>query len=128
MSPIPISFPIIRWKRKAVMVLTSCCAVCASPSIREAVTKTVQPRAGRNLRLMIFDPDTFHARGEDEDLPDSIQSTIGDCQHPPPTVTGEDNQIEQVRRFRADGKGPQSSLSEEVNTQTGSVQMGNHAM
>lgn len=76
---------------------------------------------------MIFDPDTFHARGEDEDLPDSIQSTIGDCQHPPPTVTGEDNQIEQVRRFRADGKGPQPSLSEEVNTQTGSVQMGNHA-
>ncbi|KAF3005207.1 hypothetical protein E8E15_000536 [Penicillium rubens] len=54
-------------------------AVCASPSIREAITKTVQPRAGRNLRLMIFDLDIFHTRGEDEDLPDSIQSTIGDC-------------------------------------------------
>lgn len=79
MSPIPISFPIIGWKRKAVMVLTSCYAVCASPSIREAITKTVQPRAGRNLRLMIFDLDIFHTRGEDEDLPDSIQSTIGDC-------------------------------------------------
>ncbi|KAJ5500673.1 hypothetical protein N7453_009724 [Penicillium expansum] len=52
-------------------------AVCASPSIREAVTKTVQPHAGRNLQLMIFDPDTFHARGGDEDLPDRIQSTIG---------------------------------------------------
>lgn len=109
------------------MVLTSCCAVCASPLIREAVTKTVQPRAGRNLQLMIFDPDTFHARGEDEDLPDSIQSTIGDRQDPPRTVTGEDKQIDQVRRFRADRKGPQSSSSEEVNTQTGSVQMGNHA-
>ncbi|KAI3094638.1 hypothetical protein CBS147333_9956 [Penicillium roqueforti] len=102
-------------------------AVCASPSIREAVTMTVQPRAGRNLQLMIFDPDTFHARGEDEDLPDSIQSTIGDCQYPPPTVTREYKQIEQVRRFRADGKGPQSSLSEEVNMQTGGAQMGNHA-
>lgn len=111
----------------AVMVLTSSCTVCASLSIREAVTKTVQPRAGRNLRLMIFEPDTFHARGEDQDLPDSIQSTTGDRQDPPPTVTGEDKQIDQVRRFRADRKGPQSSLSEEVNTQTGSVQMGNHA-
>ena len=40
---------------------------------------------------MIFDPDTFHTQGKDEDLPDSIQSTIGDCQHPPPTVIGEDN-------------------------------------
>ncbi|KAJ5365259.1 hypothetical protein N7517_008145 [Penicillium concentricum] len=102
-------------------------AVCASRSIREAVTKTVQPRAGRNLQLMIFDPDTFHARGGDEDLPDNIQSTIGDRQDPPPTITGEDKQIDQVRRFRADRNGPQSSLSEGVNTQTGSVQMGNHA-
>ncbi|KAJ5365301.1 hypothetical protein N7517_008187 [Penicillium concentricum] len=95
-------------------------AVCASPSIREAVTKTVQPRAGRNLQLIIFDPDTCHARGGDKDL-------IEDRPDPLPTVTGEDKQIDQVRRFRADRKGPQSSLSEEVNTQTGSVQMGNHA-
>ena len=79
------------------MVLTSYYAVCASPSIREAVTKTVQPRAGRNLRLMIFDLDIFYARGEDEDLPDSIQSIIRDYQHPLPTVIGEDNQIKQVR-------------------------------
>ena len=108
-------------------VLTPSCVVCASPPVREAVRKTVQPHAGRNLQLMIFDPDTCPARTGDEKLPDGDQPTVGDHRQPPPRTPGESKQIYQLRQSPTDNKKPQHSLSREVDTQTESVQMSNHS-
>ncbi|KAJ6038604.1 hypothetical protein N7499_003196 [Penicillium canescens] len=70
----------------------------AGPSISEAVTKTVQPHAGRNLQLNVLDPDMSPAPDGDEDLPGSVESAI-DHQDPKHTVSGagEGNRIHQER-------------------------------
>ncbi|KAJ5593519.1 hypothetical protein N7537_010423 [Penicillium hordei] len=46
-----------------LMVLTTY-AACAGPSIRDAVSKTVRLHTGRNLQLMVFDPDMSPAPDE----------------------------------------------------------------
>ncbi|KAI2762012.1 hypothetical protein DTO012A8_9593 [Penicillium roqueforti] len=102
-------------------------AVCASPVLREAVKKTVQPHAGKNLQLMIFDPDTCPARTRDEKLPDSDQPTVGDHRQPPPGTPGESEETHQLRQYPTDSKKLLHSLSRRVDTQTESVQMSNHS-
>ncbi|OQD75545.1 hypothetical protein PENANT_c153G05750, partial [Penicillium antarcticum] len=79
----------------AVPVLTAY-AVCAGPPIREAVIKTVQPHTGRNLRLIVFDPDISPTPDGNEDLPSSVESAI-DRQAPPEqgSGAGEDKRIHQ---------------------------------
>lgn len=95
--------------------------------LREAVKKTVQPHAGKNLQLMIFDPDTCPARTRDEKLPDSDQPTVGDHRQPPPGTPGESEETHQLRQDPTDSKKLLHSLSRRVDTQTESVQMSNHS-
>lgn len=95
--------------------------------MREAVKKTVQPHAGRNLQLMIFDPDTCPARTGDEKLPDNDQPTVGDHRQPPPGTPGESEETHQLRKYPADNKKPQHFSPRKVDMQTESVQLSNHS-
>ena len=103
-------------------------AVCAGPSISEAVTKTVQPHAGRNLQLIVLDPDMSPAPDGDEDLPGRVESAI-DHQDPKHTVlgVGEGNGIHQERRIPVDNRKLQYSSPTEIDTETGKVEMSNHS-
>jgi hypothetical protein len=108
------------------MVLTNY-AVCAGPSISEAVTKTVQPHAGRNLQLIVLDPDMCPAPDGDEDLPGS-ESAV-DHQDPKHTVSGagEGNRIHQERQIPVDNRKLQYPSPTEIDTETGKVEMSNHS-
>jgi hypothetical protein len=101
--------------------------VCAGPSISEAVTNTVQPHAGRNLQLIVLDPDISPAPDGDKDLPGS-ESAV-DHQDPKHTVpgAGEGNRIHQERRIPVDNRKLQYSSPTEIDTETGKVEMSNHS-
>ncbi|CAG8878862.1 unnamed protein product [Penicillium nalgiovense] len=102
-------------------------AVCAGPSIREAVTKTIRLHTGRNLQLMVFDPDMCPA-------PDGIVNSLSDetpadRQDPPHQFlgVGGDKHAHQVRRFLADSSKLQYSSPKEIHTEAGNVEMNNHS-
>ena len=103
-------------------------AVCAGPSIREAVTKTIRLRTGRNLQLMVFDPDMCPAP---DGLVDSLSSdeTPAGSQDPPHQLlgVGEDRHTHQVRRFLADSSKLQYPSPKEIYTEAGNVEMNNHS-
>ncbi|KAJ6038448.1 hypothetical protein N7460_008219 [Penicillium canescens] len=103
-------------------------AVCAGPSISGAVTKAVQPHAGRNLQLTVLDPDMSPAPDGDEDFSGSVKSAV-DCQAPAHQASGagDDKLIHQVRRFPTDSRKLQYPLPKENDTQTGKVEMSNHS-
>jgi hypothetical protein len=104
-------------------------AVCAGPSIREAVAKTVRLRTGRsNLQLMVFDPDMSPAP---DGLVDSLSSdeTPAGGQDPPHQLLGVsvDKHTHQVRRFPTDSSKLQYSSPKELHTEVGNVEMNNHS-
>ncbi|OGE46738.1 hypothetical protein PENARI_c091G11564 [Penicillium arizonense] len=103
-------------------------AVCAGPSISEAVTKTVQPHAGRNLQLIVLDPDMSPAPDGNDDLPGSVESAV-DRQDPTHTASGagEGKRIHQERRIPVDNRKLQYSSPTKIDTETGKVEMSNHS-
>ncbi|CAG8083284.1 unnamed protein product [Penicillium nalgiovense] len=104
-------------------------AVCAGPSIREAVAKTVRLRTGRrNLQLMVFDPDMSPAP---DGVVDSLSSdeTPAGSQDPPQQLlgVGEDRHTHQVRRFPAGSSKLQYPPPKGIYTGAGNVEMNNHS-
>ncbi|KAF3004643.1 hypothetical protein E8E15_000933 [Penicillium rubens] len=103
-------------------------AVYAGPSIREAVTKTIRLRTGRNLQLMVFDPDMCPAPDR---LVDSLSSdeTPAGSQDPPHQLlgVGEDRHTHQVRQFLADSSKLQYPSPKEIYIEAGNVEMNNHS-
>ncbi|OQD93994.1 hypothetical protein PENVUL_c117G07918, partial [Penicillium vulpinum] len=102
-------------------------AVCAGPSICAAVTKTVRLHTGRNLQLMVFDPDMSPA-------PDGVVDSFGSDETPvdqdPPHQllgVGEDKQTHQVQRFPTDSSKLQYSSPKKIHTEAGNVEMSNHS-
>ncbi|CAG8878827.1 unnamed protein product [Penicillium nalgiovense] len=83
--------------------------------------------AGRNLQLMVFDPDMCPA-------PDGIVNSLSDetpadRQDPPHQFlgVGGDKNTHQVRRFLADSSKLQYSSPKEIHTEAGNVEMNNHS-
>lgn len=111
-----------------MLTVLSTYAVCAGPPIRAAVTKTVRLHTGRNLQLMVFDPDMSPAP---DGVVDSLSSdeTPADRQDPPHQLlgVGEDRHTHQVRRFLADSSKLQYSSPKEIHTEAGNVEMSNHS-
>ncbi|KAJ5775847.1 uncharacterized protein N7511_000858 [Penicillium nucicola] len=101
-------------------------AVCAGPPIREAVMKTVRPHTGRDLRLIIFDPDMSPASDSGE--PGSVETAVASQASPQEALEAEEDKVvPQVRPFPADNRKLQYSSPIENNTQTGKVKMDNHS-
>lgn len=102
-------------------------AVCAGPSIRAAVTKTVRLHTGRNLQLMVFDPDMSPAP---DGVVDSLSSDETPVDQDPPHQllgVGEDKQTHQVQRFPTDSSKLQYSSPKKIHTEAGNVEMSNHS-